>query len=161
MTNQTTVEAPDDVPTIVITREFDAPPAAVYAAHTDPDLFAAWIGPRDVETRLGTWDCRTGGSWTYTAHRDGERLAGFFGSFHEVRPNERVVQTFTYDGAPDETSLETLTLTELPGGRTRLRVVGVVASFDVRRTMIASGMEGGVREGYEKLDALLTESNEG
>jgi uncharacterized protein YndB with AHSA1/START domain len=80
---------------------------------------------------------------------------GFYGSFHEVRPNQRIVQTFTYEDVPDGVSLETMTFEELPDGRTRTVGLSVVDSFEARDAMLSSGMEVGVVEGYEKLDELL------
>jgi uncharacterized protein YndB with AHSA1/START domain len=155
-THETTIEASQDVPTITITREFDAPRELVWRAHTDPDLYVRWIGPRSVGTTMLTWDVRRGGSWAFANTRDDEEIARFFGSFHDVRPQERIVWTFTYEGAPDGVALETLTFEELPDGRTRLRIISVVESFELRDSVIASGMETGVVEGYEKLDDLLT-----
>jgi uncharacterized protein YndB with AHSA1/START domain len=147
--------ADPNLPTITITREFDAPRDRVFQAHVDPELFVQWIGPRNTEMRLDHWDARTGGSWRYVALRDGEEIASFFGSFHEVRPNDRIVQTFTYEGAPDGVSLEIMTLEELPGGRTRLTGVSVVDTMELRDIILSSGMEVGVHEGYAKLDELL------
>lgn len=155
--HETQIEANPDLPTIEITREFDAPPDRVFRAWTDPDLFARWIGPRSIETQIEHWDARTGGSWRYSNTRNGEPLASFYGSFHEVRPNERLVQTFTWEGAPDGVSLEIMTLEELEGGRTRLRSLSVVESMEVRDAILQSGMEVGVIEGYEKLDELLAQ----
>lgn len=153
---ETTIEAPTDLPAIIITREFDAPVALVHRAHADPELVARWMGPRSIDMEIDHWDCRTGGSWRYTALRDGEEVAGFFGSFHEVRP-DRIVQTFTYDGAPDGVALETLTFEDLGNGRTRLRAVSLGSSFEGRDAMLSSGMDVGVREGYEQLDEVLVE----
>ncbi len=65
------------------------------------------------------------------------------------------MQTFTWVGAPDGVSLETLTLTELPDGRTRSVASSVVESFEIRDMILSSGMEVGVIEGYEQLDELL------
>ena len=152
--NETAIVADPALPTIVITREFDAPPGRVFRAHVDPDLVSRWLGPRDLGMEIGTWDVRTGGSWRYKAVRDGEEIASFYGSFHEVRPDERIVQTFTYDGVPDAVTLEILTLEDL-GGRTRLVVTSVGESVEARDAALASGMETGIREGYEKLDELL------
>jgi uncharacterized protein YndB with AHSA1/START domain len=152
--NETAIVADPDLPTIVITREFDAPPGRVFRAHIEPDLVARWLGPRDLGMEIGTWDVRTGGSWRYKAVRDGEEIASFYGSFHEVRPDERIVQTFTYDGVPDAVALEILTLEDL-GGRTRLVITSVGESVEARDAALASGMETGIREGYEKLDELL------
>lgn len=154
-TTQTTIEASKDVPTIAITREFDAPRELVFRAHTDPELYARWVGPRSVATRIDRWDVRRGGAWAFANTRDGEQIASFFGSFHDVWPNERIVWTFTFEGMPESVALETLTFEELPGGRTRLRILSLVESFQLRDSVLASGMDTGVEEGYEKLDDLL------
>jgi uncharacterized protein YndB with AHSA1/START domain len=154
--NETRIVVDPNVPTIEIIREFDAPPERVYRAHTDPDLVSKWLGPKDTSMRIESWDARTGGSWRYVAIRDGEDIASFYGSFHELRPDERIVQTFTYEGVPDGVSLETATFEDL-GGRTRLSVKSVVDTFEGRDAIVASGMDHGVREGYERLDDMLAE----
>lgn len=153
-THQTEIVVDPDVPQVRITREFDAPPAKVFRAHVDPDLYARWIGPRDGQVAIDQWDCRTGGSYRYV-HSDAEGEYGFHGCFHEVTPDERIVQTFTYEGWPQGVSLETLVLEDLGDGRTRLVATSLVGSFEERDAFVASGMEHGVREGYEKLDELL------
>ena len=60
---EATIEAHPDLPLVTITREFDAPPALVYRAWTEPDLVRQWMGPRSVDMDIEVWDCRTGGSW--------------------------------------------------------------------------------------------------
>ena len=71
-------------------------------AWADPDLVAPVDGAaQSIDMRIDEWDCRTGGSYRYAAGRDGDEVAGFYGSFHEVRPGERLVQTFTFEGVPD------------------------------------------------------------
>jgi uncharacterized protein YndB with AHSA1/START domain len=152
--NSTQIEALEDVPAIRITRDFDAPVDRVFRAWVDKDLFVRWVGPRSIDTTIDEWDARTGGSWRYTSRRDGEQW-GFYGSFHEVRPHERLVQTFTWDGAPDGVSLETMTFEDLGDGRTRTVGLSVVESFQIRDMILASGMDAGIVEGYEKLDELL------
>jgi uncharacterized protein YndB with AHSA1/START domain len=153
-THETTITADPDVPLIRITREFDAPPAKVFRAHTDPELYAQWIGPRRYETRVKVFDCRTGGSWRFVQSGGGAEYA-FHGCFHEVRPSELIVQTFTYEGEPDHVSLERLVLEDLGDGRTRLTATSLVESFASRDAWLASGMEEGVNQGYERLDELL------
>jgi uncharacterized protein YndB with AHSA1/START domain len=153
-TRETQIVADADVPLIRITREFDAPPARVFRAHTDPDLVVQWLGPRGLEMRIDHYDCRTGGSYRYV-HSDANGEYGFHGSFHEVRPDELIVQTFTFEGAPDGVALEKLVLTDLGDGRTRLTSTSLCDSFADRDAMLASGMEVGVREGYERLDEVL------
>jgi uncharacterized protein YndB with AHSA1/START domain len=126
----------------------------VFRAHTDPDVLAKWLGPRDLEMTINYFDCRTGGAYRYL-HRRGEEQFGFHGSFHGVRPNEVIAQTFTYEGFPDGVALERAQFEALQDGRTRLSVTSLVGSFEERAVILASGMEHGVREGYEKLDGLL------
>jgi uncharacterized protein YndB with AHSA1/START domain len=156
-THQTQIEADPKVPTIRIVRDFDAPPDKVYRAWVEPELVAKWLGPKSTEMRIDEWDARTGGLYRYAAIQDGVEVAAFYGSFHEVRPNERLVQTFTWEGMPDGVSLETLTLEDLGDGRTRTVGLSVVDSFEARDGIMASGMDVGVIEGYEKLDALLAD----
>ena len=154
--NEATIEAVPDLPVITITREFDAPPERVFRAHVDRDLFVQWIGPRGLDTTITTWDARTGGSYAYRSARAEEGFeTGFYGSFHEVRPSERIVQTFTWEGAPDGVSLETMTFEALDGGRCRIVATSVVESIEIRDLILSSGMEVGVNEGYAKLDAML------
>ncbi len=153
-TNETQITVDPDVPLVRITREFDAPPAKVFKAHVDPELFVQWNGPRSVESRIDHWDCRTGGSWRYVGSMEGQEF-GFHGSFHEVRPNELIVQTFTFEGVPEGVALEKLRFEDLGDGRTRIVATSLVDSFEDRDAFVASGMESGVHEGYERLDELL------
>jgi uncharacterized protein YndB with AHSA1/START domain len=150
----TQVSVPEGLPWIDIVREFDAPPEQVYRAHTDPDLVARWVGPRDLRTTIDRWEARTGGCWAYTQRRGAEAFT-FYGSFHELREHERLVQTFTFAGAPDAVALGIITLEALPDRRTRLVSRSVGSSVEERDAMVASGMEHGIVEGYEKLDEIL------
>ena len=153
-TRQTEITADADVPLVRITREFDAPPEKVFRAHTDPELLVQWFGPRRHEMRIDHYDCRTGGSYRYLHLSDGNEYA-FRGCFHEVRPVELIVQTFTFEGEPDGVALERLVFDDLGAGRTRLRGTSLVDSFEGRDAFLASGMEQGVRESYEHLDELF------
>ncbi len=152
--NQTEIILDEKVPLVRIVREFDAPPEKVFRAHTDPDLLSRWLGPRDLTMTVDHYECRTGGAYRYLHSRGDEEYA-FYGSFHEVREPDTIVQTFTYEGFPDSVSLERLTLEELDGGRCRLVATSLVDSFEARDAFVASGMEQGIREGYEKLDEVL------
>lgn len=153
--HETAIESDPKVPLVRITREFDAPPDEVFRAHTDPELLVQWLGPRDLTMEVDHFDCRTGGSYRYLHRRGGEEY-GFHGCFHEVRPSEVIVQTFTYEGEPDGVALERLVFEDLGDGRTRLVATSLVDSFEGRDAFVASGMETGVREGYERLDEVLT-----
>lgn len=152
---QAAIESDPNLPIIRITRDFDATPAQLMKAHTDPTLFARWVGPDGGTTTIVDWDATTGGRWRYVAEFDGQEF-GFHGSFHEVA-DDCIVQTFTFDGMPESVALETLRFEDLGDGRTRLHAQSLVDSFEGRDQWLASGMEVGVDQGYAKLDALIAE----
>ena len=154
-TIETTIEADPKLPIIRMTRDFAATPEQLLRAHTDPLLFAQWVGPNALDTRIEHWDAHTGGSWRFVQVADGAEYA-FRGCFHEIRP-DRIVQTFTFEGAPDGVALETLWFHDLGDGRTRLRTQSLVDSFEGRDAWLASGMEAGVNQGYAKLDRMLAD----
>ncbi len=151
--DQAEITADPTVPMIRIVRDFMATPAQLMRAHTDPELYARWVGPHDMATRIDHWDARTGGSWGFTNVR-GDEEYGFYGSFHEVGESY-IVQTFAFDCMPEVVALETLHFEDLGGGRTRLHAQSLVDSFEGRDAWLASGVESGVNDGYNKLDALL------
>jgi uncharacterized protein YndB with AHSA1/START domain len=152
--NETQIVADPDLPIILIIREFDAPPERVFRAYTDPDLVVQWLGPRRLTMRIDHYDAHSGGSYRYVHRDDDGTEYGFHGVFHEVRPHERIVQTFTYEGFPDGVSLETAVFEDL-GGRTRVTGKSLMDSIEARDSMLKSGMDHGVREGHERLDELL------
>jgi uncharacterized protein YndB with AHSA1/START domain len=154
-TTETTIEADPKLPIIRMTRDFAATPQQLLRAHTDPVLFAQWVGPNAMSTRIEYWDARTGGSWRFVQVEEGAEYA-FRRCFHEIRP-DRIVQTFTFDGEPDGVALETLWFHDLGDGRTRLRTQSLVDSFEGRDAWLASGMEAGVNQGYAKLDRMFAD----
>lgn len=152
---ETLIEADPNIPTVRIVREFDAPVELVYRAHVDPELVEQWMGPRSIDMDIEKWDMRTGGEYRYTALRDGEEIAHFYGSVHRVWENRKIIQTFGFEEMPEAVSLDTLELHDLGDGRTRLEILSVVDSMEAQAGMMASGMEVGINEGYAALDALL------
>jgi uncharacterized protein YndB with AHSA1/START domain len=153
--SDTQIVVDDKVPLVRIIREFDAPAAKVYRAHAEPELFAQWIGPDRLSAVIDEFDFRSGGSYRFRNVAEGEEY-GFRGCFHEVRPGELIVQTFTFEGEPDGVALEKLTFTDIGEGRCRLESTSLVDSFEARDAFVASGMEEGVKEGYARLDEVLT-----
>lgn len=151
--SEATIEADPSLPIIRITRDFHATTAQLMRAHLDPTLFVRWVGPNGLDATIETWDARDGGEWRYTATSHGVEHH-FRGCFHQITET-RIVQTFTWEGMPDDVSLETLRFEDLGDGTTRMHAQSLVDSFESRDVWLASGMEVGVNEGYAKLDALL------
>ena len=155
MTNPVTIKVPEGLPFIEIEREFDAPVEALFNAHRDPELITQWLGPNGYEMTVERWDFVSKGGYRYV-HVDPEGQSwGFNGTFHTVRENEFAVQTFEFEGFPDVVAIESMTFEDLGGGRSRLKIHSVYPTVESRDGMAASGMERGLREGYERLDALV------
>lgn len=157
--NPTTITAQPGSPFIEVVRDFDAPPARLFRAYTDPELVTRWLGPRDVEMRLVEYDARPGGTYRYV-HRDTEGDEHVFhGVFHTVSPGERIIQTFEYEGTPGVVSLDSATFEDL-GGRTRLWTRSVFPTVEARDAMIAGGMERGVVDSMDRLGELAHDQGE-
>jgi uncharacterized protein YndB with AHSA1/START domain len=155
--NETVITAEPGKQELFITREFDAPRELVFRAYTDPQIYAQWLGPRDLTTTFEVFEPFSGGRWRFIQKdKDGNEYA-FHGVTHEVTPLERIIGTFEFEGLPESghVLLETTKFESLPGGRTRVTSQSVYQSVEDRDGMISSGMERGVVEGYERLDAIL------
>jgi uncharacterized protein YndB with AHSA1/START domain len=151
-----TVTLPTDEQ-ILIAREFEAPPHLVYKAWTTPELIKRWWAGKRGNVTIAEVDLRVGGTWRYVmGSNDGFEVA-FHGEFREIVPNERIVTTEVYEGAPDglgDPPLNVNTFTELPGGRTRLEQLVVCPSQEVRDLIIGSGMEVGMQEAMDALEQV-------
>ncbi len=154
MTNALNLNAPVDTLAMEFTRDFDAPVAALYRAHAEPELVKQWLGPHGVEMDITEWDFKSHGGYRYR-HGDEHGQYEFNGVFHTVRENEFILQTCEFDGAPDMVNIEYLWFEDLGGGRSRLRGRSICPNIGARDALLASGMEGGMVEGYDKLDELL------
>jgi uncharacterized protein YndB with AHSA1/START domain len=139
---------------IVFKRTFDAPRDIVFRAMTDPALIPTWWGPRKYETIVDEMEARAGGRWRFLNRNpeSGEEF-GFHGVFHEVTP-ERIVQTTEFEGYPGSVGLETATLEERDG-KTYMTAVSLAPSVEARDGIVASGMESGARETYDRLHELV------
>jgi uncharacterized protein YndB with AHSA1/START domain len=154
--NKTIVTAEPGKQEVFITREFDAPRELVFRAHTDPELYVQWLGPRGYEMILETFEPHSGGRYHYI-HKDPEgNEFGFHGVFHEIS-EALMIQTFEFEGLPESghVSLDTMRLEKLPGDRTKIMIQSVFQSIADRDGMVQSGMERGVSEGHERLDEVL------
>ena len=138
---------------IVFRRLFDAPREVVFRALTDPQLIPNWWGPRDYETVVDEMAPRAGGRWRFI-HRGDQGEFGFHGVYHDVVAPERVVQTTEFEGAPGSVGLETVTL-EGEDGKTLMVAVALFPSVEARDMTVASGMEGGARETYDRLAEVI------
>jgi uncharacterized protein YndB with AHSA1/START domain len=138
---------------ILIEREFDAPKHLVYTAYTTPDLVKRWFaGQRGVVTECEI-DLRVGGRWRYVMLAHGQFEVAFHGEYREILPNERIVSTQVYEGAPDAPGLATTTFSEA-GGHTTLAILVRHSSQENRDAHLNSGMEAGTNESLDLLEQI-------
>lgn len=147
-----TITTPSDRE-IRIERVFDAPRDRVWSAFTEPELIASWWG-RGNRLVVERMEVARGGHWRFVEHSK-EGVHGFEGRFREVTPRERLEQTFEWDGMPGHASVETMTLEDLGGGRTKVVSTSLFFTREDRDGMLQSGMEQGLAQSYAALDALL------
>jgi uncharacterized protein YndB with AHSA1/START domain len=141
---------------ILITRDFAAPKHLVYKAVTTPELVKRWWNAKRGEVTLCEIDLREGGKWRYVMETpDGIEVA-FHGQYREIVPNERVVTTEAFEGAPDpdeNATVNTMTLTENDGATTLTVLIDCPNAF-VRNAIVESGMEAGLQDAYDLLEEV-------
>ena len=153
-TTRTTVTTPAERE-ILTERVFDAPRERVFEAFTDPELIPLWWGPRGTTTIVDKMDVVPGGAWRFVVRDDDGSESGFRGTYRELAPPERIVQTFEWEGMPGHVLVETVELTDLGDGRTKLTNTSLFHTTEERDGMLASGMEAGQNESHDRLVELL------
>ena len=154
MTTKTaTITTPTDRE-IHVERVFDAPRDRVFSVYTDPELVPEWYGPHGTTAIVDEMDVRAGGNWRFVIRNEDGSETGFRGTYREVTPPERIVQTFEWDGMPGHVSVDSSEFIDL-GERTKVVTTSLFMVGEERDGMIESGMERGLNETYERLDAVL------
>jgi uncharacterized protein YndB with AHSA1/START domain len=139
---------------ILITREFAAPRHLVYRAWTTPDLVKRWWSGQRGKVTIAEIDLRVGGSWRYVMIANGGFEVGFHGVYDEIDSNERIVSTEFFEGMLEAGStLNTTTFAEVDG-RTVLTLLIQCPNQMVRDAILESGMEGGMQEQMDALEAV-------
>jgi uncharacterized protein YndB with AHSA1/START domain len=155
-----TVTLPTDTQ-ILITRDFDAPRHLVFRAYTEPELIERWWSGKRGEVTSVDVDFRVGGTWRYVMMANEGFEVAFHGEFREIVPDERIVATELFEGAPGASSADaeakapvtTSTFTETDG-RTTLTQLVECGTKEVRDAIIDSGMEGGMQEAMDELEQV-------
>ena len=148
------VTAEPGVPQVFTERVFDAPRDLVFRAFIEPDLLVQWLGPRKYTMSVDRFDARDGGTYRYVHADDAGNAFGFHGVFHGDPSPDGMVQTFEFEGAPGNVSMDTATFEERDG-RTTVRTNSVFQSVEARDAMVGAGMAEGMNEGYDRLEELL------
>ena len=148
------ITAPPGSPVIEFRRFVRATPELLFRVHTEPEHVRHWWGPRNLELVVCEIDLRVGGAYRFV-HRapDGSEY-GFHGVYREIERPHRLSHTFVYEGAPEHEAVDTSVFEAVEGG-TMIHGTSVFVSVEARDFHLESGMEGGIRETYERLDELV------
>lgn len=138
---------------IVHRRDFAAPAALVQRAHTEIDLFTRWMGPRGTTVRVDRFDAITGGAFRYVVEAVSGDSWAFRGSYHLVSPG-LILHTWEYEDK-ESVTLETLRFMDLDDRSSALEVTSTYTSEKACDGMLASGMDAGMDEDFERLDEVL------
>jgi uncharacterized protein YndB with AHSA1/START domain len=99
-------------PSLTLKRHLNAAPEKVYAAWTDPQKIARWIGPAQVKAGSvqAEIDARTGGRFrlSFTAENGEYHQVG--GVYRELVPNQRLVFSWAWHSTPERESQVTISL---------------------------------------------------
>jgi uncharacterized protein YndB with AHSA1/START domain len=153
MSNELVIEAPEGLLYLDYSRDFDAPVSALFRAYTDREIFEQWFGPEGMPLTVHRFDARTGGGFRYVVHGP-EQEWGFHGVYHEVRPDELIIQTYQFEQDPaGGVSLEFQRFEELPDDRSRISVHSVSPSVASRDAL--DGMREGIKNDFDALEKLL------
>lgn len=141
---------------VIMTRVFDAPRELVYEAFSNPELLKRWFGPHGWSLETCDVDHRVGGGFRFMlVGPEGHRM-GMRGTYLEITPPEKSVHRETFDDYPGE-SIVSAVFTE-KNGKTTMTATVTYSSKEVRDAVIASGMEHGAAETYDRLAELLAAS---
>lgn len=141
---------------IAMIRTFDAPKRLVFRALTEPELVRRWLGV------FGGWtlatceiDLRVGGRYRYVwQNTDGQQM-GMGGTYREIVPGERIVNTELFDDAWYEGEAEGTAVLVERDGRTTLTTTVRYQSKEVRDAVLKTPMETGVGASYDQMEKVL------
>ncbi len=141
---------------VVVTRRFQAPPDAVYRAHTDPELIQRWLlGPDGWSMPVCINEARPGGRIRYEWSDGQGRGFHLTGEFLELEPGRRIVHVERMhlpDPTPDN---RVETIFEADGSGTLMTMRMTLPDEPTRAAMLATGMDRGMEISYARLDGML------
>jgi len=153
-----TVEFPSDREALV-TRRFDAPAEIVFDALTKPEHVSVWFTDGDEDLEVCEIDLRVGGRYRYVGVFANGVRCSFHGTFLEIERPVRTVETWVFDGRPDDEAVETVTLHE-EDGITTMTILIAFADQESRDSTTWTAADGvraadGMQGSYDNLEDYL------
>lgn len=139
---------------IAMAYSFDAPPERVFEAWNDTSGMANWYGPEGHTLIVAEQDFRVGGAWRYGTRDESGEETVLYGVYQEIEAPSRMVNTEIFAGMPEFETVVTSTF-EAEGEGTRMTAIVLHPVTESRDGALASGMEWGVRQTFERFAAHL------
>ena len=144
------IEFPNELE-VVVTREFDAPIELVFDVFTKPEHVRKTIAPYGEEVTECSIDLRVGGDYHFVFVTDDGTECSFRGTFLEVEPPTRTVQTWHFEGWPDAEAVESMDLHEADG---MTKLTWSLAFRDKAGRDHMTKFDG-IRAGFDNVEAYL------
>lgn len=160
----TAVQKDSQALTMTITAEFDAPVDRVWQLWADARQLERWWGPPGYPATFTTHELSPGGHVAYhMTSPEGDRYHGYWKVMEIDAPRGLVfLDGFANDdGSPnDELPKNTsrVSLEEIGGGRTRMRIASIFPSTEAMEKVLAMGAEEGLTLAIGQIDAILAEA---
>ena len=138
---------------VKMVRVFDAPRAMVFDAFTRCELLKRRFGPRGFSLAVCEGDFKVGGTWRFVLRGPDGAEMGMRGVIREMVRPERLVHAESFDDYPGESLVTTQFIEE--AGKTTVTITVRYESKQIRDAVIASGMEHGAAETYDRLAEYL------
>ena len=154
--NKTSMELQGDQD-IVISRVFRAPPRIVFEAYTKAEFVSRWWAPKSHGATVVecTADVRVGGKYRYVMNVREQGTVAFSGEYREVTPHTKLVYTQVFEPMAGAGAVVATVTFEEVNGQTKFVSHERYPSKEAREAAVSSGMETGMRETMDQLDALV------
>jgi uncharacterized protein YndB with AHSA1/START domain len=144
------VEFPSELE-IQLTREFEAPIQLVFDVLTKEEHMVHTIAPYGEVVTKCSIDLRVGGEYHYIFLSDEGMEMSFRGTFLEVEPPTRSVQTWIYDGWVGVEAIESVNLSESGGVTTMVYRL----AFPDEAARAHMGSTHGLEANFDNVDTYL------
>lgn len=144
------IEFPSELE-IVTTRTFDAPIELVFDALTKPEHVRNWFAPFSDQVTECSIDLRVGGDYHIVFVTPEGREMSFRGTYLEIEPPTRIVDTWLFEGWPDAWADETVELRETDGVTTLTLTMAFRDAAGRAHMKAFDGQE----DSYDKLEDYL------
>ena len=151
------IEYPNELE-IVTTREFDAPIQLVFDVLTKPEHVRKWFAPFACVVTTCSIDLRVGGSYHIVFVTEDGTECSFRGTYLEIEPPTRTVETWLFEGWPDADAVESVDLREAHGVTTLTTKLAFRDKAGRAHMTKTDGQEDSFNKMEDYLRALLDQS---